>query len=273
MGPSGSRVCSILGAGNQGGFPHWLRQGFSQMLHAAAKHAVCYRQPVCSHGLSGEGMSVGKGGGPTTEGLYRCSRFGVIPKSSQPGKWRLIIDLSHPEGGCVNEGIRANLCSLVYCSIDNAVDVILDLGQGSLLAKMDLKSAYRNVWSTRRTNTVLPFGLQSAPKIFTALADGLIWMMGHNGAIHYLDDYLFFGRAGALQVALRVCEEVGMPVAVHKTEGPSTALVFLGILIDTVKMEIRLPADKLARLQLLINQWSAKTVCTKRDLLSLLGHL
>ncbi len=44
-------------------------------------------------------------------------------------------------------------------------------------------------------------------------------------------------------------------------------------LIDTVKMEIRLPADKLARLQLLINQWGAKTVCTKRDLLSLLGHL
>ncbi len=64
-----------------------------------------------------------------------------------------------------------------------------------------------------------------------------------------------------------------MPVAVHKTEGPSTALVFLGILIDTVKMEIRLPADKLARLQLLINQWSAKTVCTKRDLLLLLGYL
>ena len=64
-----------------------------------------------------------------------------------------------------------------------------------------------------------------------------------------------------------------MPVAVHKTEGPSTALVFLGILIDTVKMEIRLPADKLARLQLLINQWGAKTVCIKRDLLSLLGHL
>ena len=69
----------------------------------------------------------------------------VIPKSSQPGKWHLIIDLSHPEGGCVNEGIRADLCSLVYCSIDNAVDVILDLGQGSLLAKMDLESAYQNV--------------------------------------------------------------------------------------------------------------------------------
>ncbi len=33
------------------------------------------------------------------------SRFGVLPKSSQPGKWRLIVDLSHPEGVCVNESI------------------------------------------------------------------------------------------------------------------------------------------------------------------------
>ena len=31
------------------------------------------------------------------------NRFGVIPKSSQPGKWRLIVDLSHPEGKSVIE--------------------------------------------------------------------------------------------------------------------------------------------------------------------------
>ncbi len=74
--------------------------------------------------------------GPLPKGSIdaHVSRFGVIPKSSQPGKWHLIIDLS-----------RADLCSLVYCSIDNAVDVILDLGQGRLLAKMDLENAYRNV--------------------------------------------------------------------------------------------------------------------------------
>ena len=33
------------------------------------------------------------------------NRFGVIPKSSQPGKWRLIVDLSHPEGRSVNDFI------------------------------------------------------------------------------------------------------------------------------------------------------------------------
>ncbi len=41
----------------------------------------------------------------------QVSPFGVIPKST-PGKWRLIVDLSSPHGGSVNNGIDSNLCSL-----------------------------------------------------------------------------------------------------------------------------------------------------------------
>ena len=33
------------------------------------------------------------------------SRFGVILKTHQPGKWRLITDLSHPQGHSINDGI------------------------------------------------------------------------------------------------------------------------------------------------------------------------
>jgi len=42
------------------------------------------------------------------------SKFGVIPKSNQPGKWRLILDLSSPNGASVNDGIQKELCSLQY---------------------------------------------------------------------------------------------------------------------------------------------------------------
>ena len=45
------------------------------------------------------------------------SPLGVIPKS-EPGKWRLILDLSSPEGGSVNDGITKELCSLSYMSVD-----------------------------------------------------------------------------------------------------------------------------------------------------------
>ena len=42
------------------------------------------------------------------------NRFGVIPKKHQPGKWRLITDLSYPEGTSVNDAIDPSLCSLIY---------------------------------------------------------------------------------------------------------------------------------------------------------------
>ena len=62
-------------------------------------------------------------------------------------------------------------------------------------------------------------------------------------------------------------------MAPSKVEGPATSLTFLGIQLDTERMEIRLPADKLARLQALIWRWREKKACIKRDLLSLIGHL
>ena len=64
----------------------------------------------------------------------QINRFGVIPKPHQPGKWRLIVDLSYSEGGSVNDGIPPELCSLRYPSVDNAVRVILALGMGTKLA-------------------------------------------------------------------------------------------------------------------------------------------
>ena len=40
------------------------------------------------------------------------SRFCVIPKHHQSDKWRLIVELSHPKGYSVNDGIPESLCSL-----------------------------------------------------------------------------------------------------------------------------------------------------------------
>ena len=71
-----------------------------------------------------------------TEGV-QISPFGVISKSHQLGKWRLILDLSSPEGGSVNDGISRKLCSLSYLAVDNVAKVALQLGRGAKLAKLD----------------------------------------------------------------------------------------------------------------------------------------
>ncbi|XP_062522989.1 uncharacterized protein LOC134197660 [Corticium candelabrum] len=226
----------------------------------------------------------------------QVSPFGVIPKPHQPGKWRLILDLSSPHGHSVNDGIDPHLCSLSYSWVDDAATRILALGRETLLAKMDIQSAYRLIpvhpddrhllgmrWRGSVTlAAALPFGLRSAPKIFSAVADALLWVMfrrGVSSAIHYLNDFLFCGAAGSgkcaqnLASALTTCRDLGMPVADHKTQGPSTVLTFLCIEIDTVHMQLRLPSEKLARLQDVLLSWSTRRGGTKRELLSLIGSL
>jgi len=80
-------------------------------------------------------------------------------------------------------------------------------------------------------DTALPFGLRSAPKIFNALADALEWIVRHRGILevdHYLDDFIIIGPpqskgcANSLEVLLETCRQLGVPVAVHKCQGPTT---------------------------------------------------
>ena len=70
----------------------------------------------------------------------QLSPFGVIPKRGQSNKWRLIVDLSSPRGYSVNDGIDSSLTSVQYTSIDEATNFIHQLGIGTLMAKLDLKS-------------------------------------------------------------------------------------------------------------------------------------
>ena len=73
------------------------------------------------------------------------NRIGVVPKGHTPGKWRLITDLSFPPDRSVNDGIDPSLCSLSYVSIDTVAAIVASLGAGSLIAKIDIESAYRLV--------------------------------------------------------------------------------------------------------------------------------
>ena len=129
---------------------------------------------------------------------------------------------------------------------------------------------------------MLPFGLRSAPKILIAVADALHWYLGQRGItclFHYLDDFVILAPPQApccqqdLSTLLEVCAELGVPIANHKTEGPASCLVFLGTEVDTVANELRLPEDKLRRLQTLLEQWGDRRTCTRRELESLVGLL
>ncbi len=224
------------------------------------------------------------------------SPFGVIPKKSKPGKWRLIIDLSSPEGHSVNDGIDRELCSMAYVKIDQVVEHLLSLPPGALMAKIDIRHAYRNVpvhpddrhllamqWQNEiLIDKVLPFGLRSAPLIFTAIADALQWIIEQKGAhpiFHYLDDYITIGPPDSTQcshnlhVLKQTCDDLGVPLEASKSEGPTSCITFLGLELDSSARVIRLPEDKLARLCRSLDDWGNRKATRKRNLLSLIGHL
>ena len=62
-------------------------------------------------------------------------------------------------------------------------------------------------------------------------------------------------------------------LALHpdKLQGPSTCLTILGIELDSLTLQARLPQDKLDRITALLEDW--KHWCRRKDLESLIGHL
>lgn len=164
------------------------------------------------------------------------------------------------------------------------------------MAKADIKQAYRIVpvhpedrhllgvqWQGEVIiDKVLPFSLRSAPIVFTAVADALQWIMVRQGVrnvAHYLDDFITMGPPNCsecqrnLDGIITACERMGTPLEVDKCVGPSTTITFLGLELDSIKMEIRLPAAKLHHLRALLREWEGKRAGKKRDLLSLIGYL
>ena len=223
------------------------------------------------------------------------SPIGIIPKKGKPGKWRLIVDLSSPESFSVNDGISRSLSSLTYCSVDHLSALVLNNGRGALLVKADVKEAYRmikvhpddcHLLGVQWENSVyidqtLPFRLRSAPKIFSAAADVIQWILlnqGIHNLLHYLDDFILVAKDYAEATAqknilIKVWEKLGVPMEHSKLEGPSQSLKFLGIEVDTVNLQLRLPEDKLSQLKRELAALVLERSVSKGDLESLVGLL
>ena len=157
----------------------------------------------------------------------------MVPKKD--GSWRLINHLSAPTGDSINDYIEPLDFSLQYSTIDDAIAICHTLGKGALMAKVDLKNAFRLCpvrpedwhllgihWRDRfYVDKCLPFGLRSAPFLFNMVADSLHWILenyfGVANPFHYLDDFFFAGHPGsqechqALRDMLTLCH-VGVQI-------------------------------------------------------------
>ena len=76
-----------------------------------------------------------------------------------------------------------------------------------------------------------------------------------------------------LETCVCLCKQLGLPLHPEMLEGPATRLTILGIELDSETLQACLPAEKRDRIVTLLDEWSAKRFCRRRELESLIGHL
>ena len=230
---------------------------------------------------------------------YRVSPIGIA-EGKYSDKKRLILDLSSPYNNdkhmSINDLIDKSDCSMSYVKIDDAIDIILRLGRNSWLCKFDISDAFKicpispSQWPLFCVKwqevyyffVRLTFGCRSSPKIFDHVSQAICHIAVHNykilNILHLLDDFLTIDPPSAdgertMAIMMMIFKKLNIPVASHKTVGPVKCLEYLGIILDTEKMEARLPENKVQRIIEFISKICYKKKCTKRELLQLLGHL
>ncbi|KAJ1089006.1 hypothetical protein NDU88_002160 [Pleurodeles waltl] len=198
---------------------------------------------------------------------FIVSPLGIVPKK-ELGKYRMIHHLSYPKGASVNDYLEEGSCSVGYASFDEAVDLVRAAGIGALMAKADIESAFRLLpvhpgsfhilgmkWAGQYFyDKCMPMGCAVSCSLFETFACFLEWALKEQkppgSSLHYLDDFLFIGKAGSdecratLNAFEHLSRALGVPLAPEKTQGPSECLTFLGIEIDSTSGICRLPEDK-----------------------------
>ena len=150
--------------------------------------------------------------------------------------------------------------------------------------KMDIKSAFRVlplkpgvywllVMSAEHPVTgkwyffidkCLPFGHSISCALFQEVLDAVVFIFKYEVRRHventhlwvaltnYLDDFLFAALSriranGLMQQFLLLCSQIGLPVALEKTEWAVTVIIFLGVLLDSSRHMLGIPEDKRLR--------------------------
>ena len=73
--------------------------------------------------------------------ITHCSPIGAVVKKDD--SCRLIMDLSQPRGGSINEYISKDDFSVQYTHFDTATDMVRAAGIRCLLSKVDIQHAFR----------------------------------------------------------------------------------------------------------------------------------
>ncbi|CAF4209424.1 unnamed protein product [Rotaria sp. Silwood2] len=222
---------------------------------------------------------------------YRINPIGLV-ESKYSKKKRLIFDLSAPH----NDKDHPSINSLSYVTVDDAIKSIQKFGKGAWMNKADIQDAFKLLpikpslwpfyglkWNSHYYFFLrLPFGSRSSPKLFDMLSAAIVWIAEHNYGLkkmlHLLDDFFVVdsrndgGERTSVMISL-IFNRLKIPLSVHKTVGPAQEIEYLGIILDSNRMEARLPQAKVLRIMEMIKSLLNRRKCKKCELLVILGHM
>ena len=263
--------------------------------HSAIKHASAIRTFISNE------VNLQATAGPFPNNPLDCQLM-ISPLLTVPKKdsiTRLVVmDLSYPPNCSVNDGIPTDSFlgepfTLHLPGVDALVQIIQKFGPGCLLFKTDLSRAYRQLPVDPRDyhhlgycfdkliffDTVFAFGLRPATLGCQRTTNAVTYLYTHQGyfCTNYVDD---FGgcdsssrAADAFHALKKLLLILGFETSTDKDCPPSTLMVFLGILFDTINMTMSIPQAKLDELLQIIKTVINASTISRRRLLSLLGLL
>ncbi|XP_053387994.1 uncharacterized protein LOC128551264 [Mercenaria mercenaria] len=164
------------------------------------------------------------------------------------------------------------------------------------MAKSDIENAFRLIPIAPQSqhllgfsfcgefyyDKTLPMGLSHSCHLFERFSSALQWVslnrLKIHSCTHILDDFLFVAPSYSnclrdLQKFLQLADEIGLPIKEDKTLLPSTVMSFVGIELDSVRMEKRLPEDKVHKLRDTLHSIKVRKRVSLKELQSLIGLL
>lgn len=188
-----------------------------------------------------------------------------------------------------------NYLSPPHFQLEDWRTVVQLMTPGIWMATLDLKDAYllvpisqedrrflRFQWRGNTFEfTALPFGLSTAPYIFTKIIRPVLARLRSEGhlSIVYLDDFLLFGQSkneclDNLNATLSLLTSLGFLCNYSKSQfKPSQVCKFLGFQFNSIDQSISIPPKRRQALLNLITIFRKKSKCRIREFAAIIGSL
>ena len=264
----------------------------SGCLRSASQHPQAVKDKLAKE------IQLGRIAGPFRKRPFanlQCSPIGLVPKR-EPNTFRLIHHLSFPYGSSINDYINKDMCTVHYESFDKAVELVMKAGTPVWLAKADIKSAFRLLPVSPLDYELLgftfdgmfyfdkcmPMGCSISCSLFEKFSSFLEYKVKQLASTplvtHYLDDFLFISNSASscsrlMLTFTSMCSTLGVPLAPEKTVGPVQTIQYLGLEINAVRKQIRVPPSKVSTTCQQIRDLLSKRKATLATVQSLLGSL